>query len=429
LNQFSDDQQAALDAIASMIRARQGVMFLTGEAGTGKSYTTKAACERHKIIKLGTTGLAAMIQGGQTVHSFINVGVGTPMSADGSWDMGAMKNMLKENAAALNEADAVLVDEAFMLRTEIVDLMNMKFRRATGIDKPFGGKPIIFCGDPWQIEPIVSSEAEKMMIDTFYRGNPYIWGARVMEAVNPISVELTQVFRQSGDPVFRDLLNRLRKGSILGLDKLNPRVARWDKKSVCITFSNKRADTINDYHLGMVDGRPKTYVAENPGVKPRDLPAPERIELKVGARVLLRANTQDYVNGDSGEVTELGDVSVMVRLDRTGEVVEVVEHEWQIQRYSFSEDEGFGAKVVAVYRQIPLILGWAITTHKSQGQTYDRAHIEMEMRPHAAGLFYVAVSRVRSLDGLTLGRAPRPSDVTINPEVRSWELRRKELAA
>lgn len=429
MSQFSDDQQLALDAINKMVRARQGVMFLTGEAGTGKSYTTKAACEKHKIIKLGTTGLAAMIQGGQTVHSFINVGIGTPMAADGSWDMGAMKNMVKEHAYALNNADAVLVDEAFMLRTEVADLMDMKFRRATGVAKPFGGKPVIFCGDPWQIEPIVSSEAENEMIKRFYGGNPYIWGAKVMSGIEPISVELTQVFRQAGDPVFRDILNALRKGSIMHLDKLNPRVATWDQKSVCITFTNKRADIINDFHLGLIQGKSKSYYADNPGLSPRDLPAPLQVELKIGARVLIRANTEEYVNGDAGEVVELGEDSVTVKLDRTGENVVVEQNEWQIHKYSFSEEEGFGAKVVGTYRQLPLILGWAITTHKSQGQTYERAHIEMESRPHAAGLFYVAVSRVKTMDGLTLGRAPKPSDVRINPEVKIWEMLRQRVAA
>ena len=429
MNQFSDDQQFALDAIDRMVKARHGVMFLTGEAGTGKSHVTKESSFRHKIIKLGTTGLAAVLQGGQTVNSFINAGIGVPMNADGSWDVSTMKNMIKEHAAALNAADAVLVDEAFMLRVEMVDMMDMKFRRATGVNKLFGGKPVIFCGDPWQIEPIVASDAESEMIKRFYNGNPYIWGARCLHGVEPIAVELTQVFRQAGDPEFRDTLNRIRKGSIMGLDRLSPRVARWDKKSVCITFTNRRADIINDYHLGMLDGPTKSYTADNPGLNSRDLPAPERIELKVGARVLLRANTPDYVNGDAGEVTSLGECSVMVRLDRTELEVEVKENEWQIHRYSFTEDEGFGSKVVATYRQLPIILGWAITTHKSQGQTYDRAHIEMESRPHAAGLFYVAVSRVKTLDGLTLGRAPRPSDVRTNPEVKKWELLRQEKAA
>lgn len=445
MNGLTACQQAASKKIDSLIENKRGFIFITGEAGTGKSYLSSDSRERHRIIRIAPTGIAAILdpKGGETVHSFLSVKgdlvLESSPTSEHKFGDAAKMNMTREAAAALQCADAVLIDELPMTRVDLFDLMDIKFRKALSSREPFGGKPIIGVGDIWQLPPVVKEGIDQECINRWYEGNPYFWGSSVYRKMvstdYPIHfAELTEVVRQSGDPVFRDILNRLRRGISMGVTPLNQRVERWDQKSLAITFTNREADNRNAFRLSLINGETRIFTGESYGQRfgSRELPVAESIALKIGARVMLRANNRQngYVNGDLGEVVEFKTNSVMVLLDRTGEPVEVIPNKWDKQKYDYDEAEDrLSSESVGMFTQLPITHGWAITAHKSQGQTFDRAHLALDgrARPHA---LYVAVSRIRTLDGITLERPIAPSDISVNPQPKQWQdSLQKELAA
>lgn len=387
-------------------RQYQGV-FYTGPAGVGKSTVADRMRETINPVILAPTGRAAIVVRGQTLHSFFGIRPGDT----------EIRRLGEKKAKALRKARALLFDECSMIRADLLDLVNKRCQVTLENTLPFGGKSVIFTGDFHQIEPVVSTEAESEMLADRYR-SPMAFDSDVWRETNLAHFELTEVFRQT-DPEYIEALHKCRIGDRGCLKYLNTLVSnRPAENAVILTYTNQKARAINGHRLSKLDGEERIYTGSTRGEFGRELPTEENLLLKVGARVMTLCNEEGYHNGDTGTIEELHEDYVVVKFDR-GPKLAVVHHEWEKLEFDYNGGD-INATVVGTYKQIPLGLAWAGTVHKSQGQTFEAAHLMMDTEAFAYGLLYVALSRSRSPQGLTLQRPLKATDITFNPRVREW---------
>jgi ATP-dependent DNA helicase PIF1 len=403
-----------LDAVArAQLLPPGNFLFITGKAGTGKSVTLSAIRDSMASIVLAPTGLAAVTVGGQTIHSFFGIRPGQ-----------AVVPGLPEHARdVLPRIGQILIDEISMVRADLLDMMDAALRRGLESDEPFGGIPIVAFGDLMQIEPVVQAGAERDMLEDRY-ASPFFFDSHAFAATRAQVLQLSNVFRQSGDARFRDALNDLRDGGVECLCVFNERAgAEPEEDAIRITLTNARAKAINDVRLNALEGEAARFQGVVTGNFGRELPTDLELDLKIGARVMCLHNNRegDHFNGDLGVVVgmepRLGFVTV--ELDR-GPCVTLGTHSWEKLAYRYSRENGVEANVEATFSQIPLKLAWATTVHKAQGQTFDRIHLELERAAFAHGQTYVALSRCRTLAGMSLGRRVVPQDVICRKRVRDW---------
>lgn len=407
-------------ALARMSELR-GVVFVTGGAGVGKSTVLNEFRSRHTALVVAPTGIAAINVGGTTVHSAFGLGIG-PIS-----DSKARKSGLdSKRRDLLRRIDALVIDEVSMVRADMMDAISTALRTAMDSGEPFGGKPVILIGDMWQLEPVVSDRESEWVYANYQ--SPFWFDAKCFGSVGlfeglPVdTIEMTEVWRQS-DPTFVDALNRLRVGDTSGRHVINTRdSAERHPSAVRICLTNHHAEDVNDMMLSQLPGEPEYYEAEIEGKSMSSWPSPAILELKVDARVMVTRNVwRDcgyVVNGATGWVRELH--PIIVELD-DGRVMESAPETWEVESYGIDMDSGEPVPVrEASFTQHPLKLAWAITAHKSQGQTVDYAHLEMDRASFAHGQTYVALSRVRSLNGLSLRRSLRAADIIIHPRVAEF---------
>lgn len=430
---LSPDQRRALDRCLEVMAARENAfVFVTGKAGTGKSTVLRELRRRRDVIVVAPTGLAAVNVGGQTIHSFFGFKTG-PLTRS---KVGRMRW-----PEILQCASAVVIDEVSMVRADLLDAINVSMQRTLESVLPFGGLPVIAFGDLMQLEPVVTDE-ESDWVRAKYR-SPFWFDAGVFRSsgqralapdADTIEIgierfELRHVFRQR-DQDFVDALNLIRLGDPAGLDLVNRRVGvrpPVDAPPVALTFTNRAAVAINLGRLAALgDAEGRTYSAEVTGeIKPGDVPVEAEINLKVGARVMFAKNVLDeeagrVSNGALGHVVGFDLDGPLVRLD-DGRHLVALPAAWEKIAYTFDKDvEKVGESVAGGFTQVPLKLAWAITTHKAQGQTLDSAILELESRSRTHGQLYVALSRVRSMDGLYLRRRLVPEDLVVDPRVREF---------
>ena len=416
---LNQGQLHAYNAMGSLTRTG-GVAILTGKAGTGKSAVTKKIRDRWNCIMLAPTGLAAINVQGQTIHSFFGLRPGDFQ----------IRKLSGKKTQIVRRADLILIDEAFMVRADLMDQIDQILKLTLDSDLPFGGKAVLLIGDPWQLEPVVKDGPEADFIRATYR-SAFCFDSRVISSLEPQVFELTENMRQKGDEYFIEALNSIREGGTNLLDRLNTRIDKPKPTSVILTFTNGKADAINNQRLREIQEPSVQFEAELDGKfeGDREFPAQKILTLKVGARVMMLVNSGEgpFVNGDLGKVIELDEKRALVRLD-SGNECWVSAHKWEKLEFTY-EAGNIGAEVVGTFEQLPIRLAWATTVHKSQGQTYDAAHIELETSSFSHGQLYVAVSRVRTLAGLSLGRAIQRSDNKINPRVRTWQNFPAEVSA
>ena len=420
LDKNNVEQQMAFD----LVKKTNKSLFITGKAGTGK--TTFIKLIRKEIDKnfllLAPTGIAAVNVGGQTMHSFF----GFPMQAIGPH---TEIKLSQDNEALLREVDTIIVDEASMVRSDMVDGMDRCLRMVFHTNMAFGGKQVIFVGDLFQLPPVVkegTADAE-MLHDLYGAGLPFFYKAFVLKRMNLPKIEFQKVYRQS-DEDFLNILNKMRNGEIKDgdLELLNEHVANDDTErdfSVTVTPFKYMAENINDEKLNAIEGEEFCYQATIvDDFKPNDAPVLETLKLKVGAQVIFCHNnpTAGYMNGTIGKVSKLKENQICVMLENGIEIT-VEKFTWQNMQSKYNrETRKMETEVVGAFTQYPLKLAWAITIHKSQGMTFDRMQFDLTRGTFQAGQAYVAVSRLRSLDGLTLSNPIRPHHVTQNQEVRAF---------
>jgi hypothetical protein len=431
--QLSDEQKRAVDRVIEMARARRGgIIFLTGQAGTGKSVVVRAVRDALSCVVVAPTGLAAVNVQGATIHSTFKLKVG-PLTR------GAVGPLPREKRWVFDRADVIVIDEISMVRADLMDAISWVLQKTYDNRLPFGGKLLLVVGDMWQLEPVVADEGSRDLIKKKY-ASPFWFDAHCLGGRAPEEIlldvdepgaieriELTQVFRQTGNPEFLDALNFVRVGDPAGLEFFNRRAGIDPVAApVALCYTNSKCDAVNSRRLLELNGEEFVYTADVQGdFKEQDCPVPGRLVLKIGAQVMCAKNiVTDGLgminNGAIGEVVQCRPDRVLVEL-RDGREVWVGHETWDRTSYAYDlKEDRVTERIVGAMSQIPLKLAWAATVHKSQGQTLDAATIEAEMGSFAHGQLYVALSRVRSIDGLYLRRRLAPDDLVVHPRIRQF---------
>lgn len=387
-----------------------GFLFLTGKAGTGKS-TFLSILPEHcskRMVKIAPTGIAALNIGGETIHSFFEMGIQMDYDAAQEKDRVCSK---------LIGVDIIVIDEISMVRADLMDKIDDALRYNTSSGEPFGGKIILAIGDLFQLPPVIQRNESKYFYDLY--DTPYFFSAKVFkEEIDIITLELSEIFRQK-DERFINFLNETRVGEVsdqklrsvnnhYSLNGCSPK----EFSGVTLCTVNKKAETINNRKLAEIENESHYFTAIVQGkVNRGSYPVPVSLELKEGAKVLFCRNSAMYKNGEVGVVEKISDEDVKVRKD-DGLVVTVEKSTWEYYAY----EEG-GSRVVGKFTQIPLKLGWAVTIHKSQGMTIaDEVIVDTGTGCFADGQFYVAVSRVTN-----------PKNLKFLNEIRQGDIRSSEV--
>ncbi len=378
-------------------------VFLTGEPGSGKTHTinqyVKWLRSQYKDVAItASTGIAATHISGMTIHSFAGIGIKKSLTEE---DIDKIfENHFK--ARQIANADVLIIDEISMLDANTLDMVDRVLARSPKFmsNAAFGGKQVIFVGDFFQLPPVP---------DRFKNKNPrFAYESEAWKAAAPVTCYLTEQHRQE-DPAFLEVLTAMRSGTLSddhrGLLKQRTgggfdRDQRRDDRTVLYTH-NDDVDEENESELAKIDEEPHVYDMSSEGhsvaisILKRQCLSPERLELKTGALVMFTRNNWElgYVNGTIGTVTEFLDGHTPVVKIKAGKEFVVERAEW-----SFVNGKGI---TTASIRQLPLKLAWALTVHKSQGMSLDQAHIDLS-KAFEYGQGYVAISRVRTLKGLTL---------------------------
>jgi len=399
-------------------------LFITGRAGTGKSTLLRYFREhtQRRVVVLAPTGLAAVNVAGQTIHSFFNLPPRLIEPAD-------VKPMIWQKK--LFEAlDTVIIDEISMVRADLMDAIDRSLRLNRNNDHPFGGVKLIAFGDLHQLSPVVHGELLHYFSEVY--DTPYFFSANVLKNSDWQVFELTHNHRQSKDPFFFNLLTRLGQNELTedDMESLNSRVltpaSRVHPETVLLTSTNAAAQQINARHLDALPEEECFYEAEIKGeIDPNMVPTEADLVLKPGAQVMFMRNDPErrWVNGDIGVVEACSKTFVQVRLRDT--VYDVKPVKWERIRYTFNAENNRAVPQAAgEFKQYPLRLAWAITIHKSQGQTLKHVLVDLGKTAFAHGQVYVALSRCESLEGLWMRRPIRGSDVLFDERIQNFTRRR-----
>lgn len=414
LPELTAEQAAALARIEDDLEH----VFITGRAGTGKSTLLRALLERseRRIVVAAPTGVAALNVGGQTIHSLFKFPLGVIGDED-HW-------IGEELREVLRGLDVLVIDEVSMVNADLMDAIDRHLRKARRSALPFGGAQLVLFGDPYQLAPVPpSSPGEQAYFRDHYR-SVWFFDARVWQEADLGVIELREIHRQA-DEEFRRLLNAVRHGTVDAeqAERLNTAGARPvpEDRPITLAARNAAVDRMNAERLAALPGRGLTARAEIAGDFGRAFPAEELLVLKPGARVMFLRNDADqrWVNGTMGTVARIAD-TVHIDLDEGGRH-EVHPVTWEKHRYSYdAETKRIAREPVGEFTQFPLRLAWAVTIHKSQGQSYDAAVIDLGAGAFSPGQTYVALSRLTALDGLYLSRPLRPRDVIVDPNVAGF---------
>jgi len=414
--EFNEDFSAAF---AEMEYTKNHV-FVTGKAGTGKSTLLRFFKEntKKKVVVLAPTGVAAVNIDGQTIHSFF----GFPPKYI---DVRSVRKVRGRNL--MEKLDAVVIDEVSMVRADLMDGIDQALR--VNRDEPgkkFGGAQMIFFGDLYQLSPVIDRESRELMEEQYK--SPYFFSADVFKGLSLRFFELQKVYRQS-DKKFIEMLNRFRDNGNTkeDIERLNERVDRTadDRKdgTVILTATNSVAGAINAKRLSEIKSEQFEYKATVTGeFEEKSYPTESSLMLKKGAQVMLIRNDpgKRWVNGTIAEITALTERSIEVNIN--GEKYEVSPVIWNKIRYVYNRlEDKVDEEIVGTFSQYPIKLAWAITIHKSQGQTFDKVIIELGKGAFAHGQVYVALSRCTALQGITLKRPILREDVIFDQRIHYFQ--------
>jgi ATP-dependent exoDNAse (exonuclease V), alpha subunit - helicase superfamily I member len=422
-----DAGNTALVRALSFVNHTNRNVFLTGKAGTGKTTFLKYVREHcyKKLAVTAPTGVAAMNAGGTTLHSLFWLPFGLYIADyELAWNdddshiynrqrlFGKVK-LTRQRRALLQEIELLIIDEVSMLRADTLDAIDTILRAVRRDARPFGGLQVLFIGDLYQLPPVVKDSEWQVM--SKYYPSPFFFEANVLREHPPVPLELTKIYRQS-EQDFIDILNSIRGNCCTQeqLDLLNSYykpdfIPSKGQSYITLTTHNHRADMINREELAALSGDAVVLKAKVNDDFPENLyPVDAELTLKEGAQVMFVRNDSGeerrYYNGKIGYVSHIdssGDALTVTFTDGT-DPVEVKREIWENIRYHYDKAEDrVNEEVLGTFTQFPLRLAWAITIHKSQGLTFDRAMIDAGSS-FAAGQVYVALSRLRSLDGLVL---------------------------
>ena len=419
IDQENKQQLQAFDLIANT----NSSFFLTGRAGTGKTTFLRKVQQLvdKQFITLAPTGVAAILAGGDTIHSFF----GLPMDV---CTPGTMGKMSEARILTLIHTDTIIIDEVSMVRCDIIDAIDYTMRKTLRSSLPFGGKQVIFVGDMFQLPPVVKQGAERdLMCDLYRTDDFFFYKADVIKRMRMVKIEFQKVYRQEDQDFLRILENvRLNKTTPENLMHLNERVCQPTKEDgtvITLASLNRTADTINQQRLAEIEAEEYTYEGTVTGkFEEKRFPVDLTLRLKVGAQVMFTRNDQHkrWANGTIGTVTKLAKDEIQVTTD-SGVTYVVPNCSWESYSYEYDrETRKMKKELMGTFTQYPLRLAWAITVHKSQGMTFDKLYLDLSRGMFAAGQLYVALSRVRSLGGLYLSRPIIPQYAHTSREVLAY---------
>lgn len=407
-------------------------VFLTGKAGTGKSTFLRYIVEniRKKTVVLAPTGIAAVNVGGQTLHSFFKIPLKPILPTDPDFAIRTLRKRMKYSSShvkLLRQLDLIIIDEISMVRADIIDFIDKILRvYCHNMREPFGGKQLLLVGDIFQLEPVVTGDARDVL--AHYYNAPYFFNALAFNELAIVPIELRKVYRQD-DADFISLLDRVRAGQPAEADirRLNAKLIpseQVDRLSadMTMTIASRRdmVDHINERHLNELKTLEIVYKGIIKGDFPMNaLPTDLELSLKVGAQIVFIKNSPDrrWVNGTLGIVDSLSDEKICVRLEQ-GNVVEVEPEVWGNIRYQYNEEKGTVDEIeLGSYMQFPVKLAWALTIHKSQGLTFNKVIIDIGRGAFTGGQTYVALSRCRSFDGISLCSTLNMRDIFVNRHI------------
>ena len=413
-----------LELALNFIEKTDRNLFITGKAGTGKTtflHQIKKESLKRMII-VAPTGVAAINAKGVTIHSFFQMPFGPILPNQIANTSNAQRKFSKTKIDIIKSLDLVIIDEISMVRADLLDGIDQVMRRYKNRNKVFGGAQILMIGDLQQLAPVVKPN-EWSLLQQYYH-TVYFFSSKAYQEADVVSIELKHIYRQKNED-FIKILNEIRTNTLSEesaeiLNKnYNPTFSPTKEDGyITLTTHNNRANLMNSSELNKLKTKSHFFNAEISGkFNENSFPNDEKLELKVGAQVMFIKNDSSqekrYFNGKIGIVTDISKQNVTVQC--TNEIDEIVtEREtWENINYSINDDtKEIKEDITGSFSQIPLRLAWAITIHKSQGLTFEKAIIDAEAS-FAHGQTYVALSRCTSLDGLVL-KTPITSDAIIN---------------
>ncbi len=441
MESFSHAAQYTLDFINQTGRS----VFLTGKAGTGKTTLLRKIIETtHKnTVVVAPTGIAALNAGGVTIHSMFQLPFGafipdntTPhfsesIKFESKTSLRRHFKMSSQKRSVIRNMELLVIDEVSMLRADLLDAIDFMMQTVRKKSQPFGGVQVLFIGDLLQLPPVVRDD-DWQILKKYYRGK-FFFHSHVVQQYPPLYIELSKIFRQN-DEVFISVLNNLRNNVVSPEDIqiLNSHVQpdfdlKANKGYITLTTHNAKADNINVQSLLDLKGKEFVYEAEIVGDFPEKIfPVDYELQLKVGAQVMFIKNDlsfeKNYYNGKMGVIQSLSDREIIVYFPDEDKTIEVDKYEWQNIRYGIDQStREISEELLGTFVQYPIKLAWAITVHKSQGLTFDKAAVDVS-QVFLPGQAYVALSRLRALKGLVLLSPLQMNGISNDQDVMDYAL-------
>jgi hypothetical protein len=439
------DLSEAAKYTLQFINQTQRSVFLTGKAGTGKTTLLKEIIQStHKnVVVVAPTGIAALNASGVTIHSMFQLPFGgfipdnsAPNFSD-SVKFESKSTLVRHfkmsglKKAVILNMELLIIDEVSMLRADLLDAMDFMMQSVRKKRIPFGGVQVLFIGDLLQLPPVIRDE-EWRTLKNYYKGK-FFFHSHVIQQNPPLYIELSKIFRQTDD-VFISILNNLRNNQISqdDIQNLNQYVKpnfdlKANKGYITLTTHNAKADAMNAQSLIDLEGKLVQYKPEITGDFPDKIyPVDELLQLKVGAQVMFVKNDlsieKKYFNGKMGVIQSLSEREILIHFPEENKTIEVEKYEWQNIRYKVDEmTKEIEEEVLGTFVHYPIKLAWAITVHKSQGLTFDKAALDVS-QVFLPGQAYVALSRLRSLNGLILLSPLRMNGISNDQDVMDYSL-------
>lgn len=412
---FNEEQDLAIT------KAKLGHnLFITGSGGVGKSVVIREleSIFKDTAILVAPTGIAALNIGGTTLHSIFSLPFTIATESDYYSTNKKAQDLFRYN----DNVKTIIIDEISMVRADYFICIDRKLKHLKSNDLPFGGLQVIVVGDFYQLSPVLKPSAQ----ETFYKINSsiYCFDTDEWDEAKFQIIQLNKIMRQSDEVTIR-AFNSIRKGlnykkTIEWLNKKCKDNNHTDD-DIILSTTNRNVESLNHEKFNEIDGEIFTYYSSTTG-KFKEEPVPSELQLKVGCKVLICANNHQsgYVNGQTGIVERCHEEYISVRLLKSNNLVFIQKHTWN--EYSYSTVDGKLSKdITGTYLQFPLKLGYALTIHKCQGMTLDNCHIDLGRGAFAHGQTYVALSRIKDLNNLTLERPIYESDIIVDKDVKEFQ--------